>query len=123
MPGVLMLESMYQAAAWLVRVTEDFRHSMVMLVEARNVKYSDFVHPGQMLSLTAELTDHNERLSTLKCQGDVNNTVAVRAKLILKRYNLADVSNHDSVTDAYTIKRLREKFQILYAGRKSQTIN
>ncbi|MGD9644825.1 MAG: beta-hydroxyacyl-ACP dehydratase, partial [Pirellulales bacterium] len=35
MPGVLMLEAMTQAGAWLVRASEDFRHSMVVLREAR----------------------------------------------------------------------------------------
>ena len=51
MPGVLMLESMYQTAAWLMRATDDFAHSMVLMSEARNVKYTDFVEPGQTLCL------------------------------------------------------------------------
>ena len=32
MPGVLMLEAMYQAAAWLTRYDDDFAHSMVLLL-------------------------------------------------------------------------------------------
>ena len=35
MPGVLMLEAMYQASAWLVRQSEGFAHSMVVLKEGR----------------------------------------------------------------------------------------
>ncbi len=54
MPGVLMLESMAQTSAWLVRHTEDFAHSIVVLKEARNVKYADFVEPGQVLTITAD---------------------------------------------------------------------
>ncbi len=46
MPGVFMLEALTQASAWLIRVTENFQHSMVVLREARNVKYADFVAPG-----------------------------------------------------------------------------
>jgi len=38
MPGVLMLEALTQASAWLIRVSEDFSHSIVVLKEARNVK-------------------------------------------------------------------------------------
>ncbi len=49
MPGVMMLESMYQACAWLVRKSENFAHAMVVLREARNVKFSNFVEPGQVL--------------------------------------------------------------------------
>ena len=34
MPGVMMLEAMYQASAWLIRKSEDFAHTMVVLREA-----------------------------------------------------------------------------------------
>ena len=46
MPGVLMLEAMTQAAAWTIRLGEDFAHSIVVLRQAKNVKYGDFVEPG-----------------------------------------------------------------------------
>ena len=39
MPGVLMLEAMTQAAAWLIRLSEDFAHSVILLKQAGNVKY------------------------------------------------------------------------------------
>src|SRR5262245_6291814 len=51
LPGVLMLEAMTQACAWLIRVTDDFAHSIVTLKEARNVKYGRFVKPGQTLMI------------------------------------------------------------------------
>src|SRR5438045_4046552 len=38
MPGVLMLEAMTQAGAWLIGAREDFAHSAVLLKEARNGK-------------------------------------------------------------------------------------
>ena len=37
MPGVLMLEAMTQAGAWLVRHSEDFAHTMVVLKQINNV--------------------------------------------------------------------------------------
>src|SRR5947209_2617573 len=55
LPAVLMLEAMYQACAWLVRQTEDFAHSVVLLNEARNVKFSGIVQPGQTLVVTADM--------------------------------------------------------------------
>src|SRR5947208_14595465 len=55
MPGVLMLEAMYQASAWLVRQAEGFAHSMVVLKEARNIKYADFVTPGKERLVAAEM--------------------------------------------------------------------
>ena len=70
MPGVMMLEAMYQAAAWLVRATEDFANSMVTISEANNVKYSDFVEPGETLVVSAVLMKQEDGWSRLKCQGE-----------------------------------------------------
>ncbi|MHC4676517.1 MAG: hotdog family protein, partial [Planctomycetota bacterium] len=39
LPGVLLLEGLIESAAWLVRITQDFAKSMVLLEQARNVKY------------------------------------------------------------------------------------
>jgi 3-hydroxymyristoyl/3-hydroxydecanoyl-(acyl carrier protein) dehydratase len=57
LPGVLMLEAMTQAAAWTIRLGEDFAHSIVVLRAARNVKYGDFVEPGKTLTVTADEAD------------------------------------------------------------------
>src|ERR671925_1620758 len=57
MPGVLMLEALVEAGAWLLRVTEDFRHSVIVLREVRNVKYGSFVEPGRRLEVTTELAE------------------------------------------------------------------
>ena len=37
LPGVLMLEGMAEAAAWLVRDARDFRETVILLRRARNV--------------------------------------------------------------------------------------
>src|ERR671924_1962072 len=57
MPGVLMLQTLVEAGAWLLRITEDFRHSVIVLREAKNVKYGSFVEPGRRLEVTAELAE------------------------------------------------------------------
>src|SRR6201993_4754118 len=56
MPGVLMLETLVEAGAWLLRLTEDYRHSVIVLREARNVKYGSFMQPGFSLVVTVEMT-------------------------------------------------------------------
>ncbi|MFA5252972.1 MAG: beta-hydroxyacyl-ACP dehydratase, partial [Phycisphaerae bacterium] len=43
LPGVLLLEGLIESASWLVREAENFAHSMILLEEARNVKYKSFV--------------------------------------------------------------------------------
>ena len=123
MPGVLMLESMYQTAAWLMRATDNFAHSMVLMSEAKNVKYSDFVEPGQTLCLTAEIVKSDDRFATLKCSGTVEDRLAVRGRLVLERFNLVDSNPADSVKDAFAKKKLREKFELLYPTQTSELIN
>jgi len=43
LPGVLLLEGLIESASWLVRQTENFAHSMILLEQARNVKYKSFL--------------------------------------------------------------------------------
>jgi 3-hydroxyacyl-[acyl-carrier-protein] dehydratase len=114
MPGVLMLEAMTQAGAWLVRATEDFAHSVVVLKEARNVKYANFVEPGQTLTVSAEVLSQDERETKLKAQGVVNGVTAVSARLVLERYNLADEDPGRALTDDVVKLKLRELFALLY---------
>src|SRR6516164_9655168 len=71
MPGVLMLQTLVEAASWLLRVSEDFRHSVIVLREARNVKYGHFMEPGRRMLVTAELVEQNGPLATLKGKGEV----------------------------------------------------
>ena len=51
-PGVMMIEALVQTAAMLVQVTNDFAQSIVVLHEARNVKYKSFVKPGNLLEMS-----------------------------------------------------------------------
>jgi 3-hydroxyacyl-[acyl-carrier-protein] dehydratase len=114
MPGVFMLEAMTQASAWLIRVSEDFKHSMVVLREARNVTYADFVAPGQTLSVTAELLSQTETETKLKVQGAVDGKQNVGARLVLTRYNLADTNPICASSDAHVIRQMRKQFDVLY---------
>jgi 3-hydroxyacyl-[acyl-carrier-protein] dehydratase len=113
MPGVLMLEAMYQASAWLVRQSEGFAHSMVVLKEARNVKYADFVTPGKELVVTAEIIKQDDRLTTLKAQGTIDGNVAVNGRLVLERFNVAERFPKRVNTDPYMRDDLRGVLQKL----------
>ena len=99
MPGVLMLEAMIQAGAWLIRAGEDFAHSVVVLREARNVKYGNFVQPGQTLTITAEVRSQDDRETKLETLGAVDGVQTVSARLVLERYNLADADPAKAATE------------------------
>src|SRR6516164_1809930 len=83
MPGVLMLQTLVEAGAWLLRLTDDYRHSVIVLREARNVKYGTFMEPGKQLFLSVELVEQDEKSAVLKGKGEVEGNTAVSAKLTL----------------------------------------
>ena len=115
MPGVLMLEAMTQAGAWLVRHTEDFAHSTVVLKEVRNVRYANFLEPGKTLEVTAEIVEMSAREVRLKASGSVDGSTNVSARsLVLERYNLSEADSSKSVADDVVKLKLRELFALLY---------
>src|SRR6476620_8603840 len=121
MPGVLMLEAMYQASAWLVRQSEGFAHSMVVLKEARNIKYADFVTPGKELVVTAEILKQDTSLTTLKTQGTIDGNLAVNGRLVLERFNLADRYPLRRNTDPYLRDEMRAVLKRLLRPGIAQT--
>ena len=116
LPGVLMLEAMTQTGAWLVRASEDFAHSVVVLKEARNVKYTDFVPPGKTLEVRAEIIDGDERETRIKAEGLIDGVTSVSARIVLERYNLADADPARSPTDCLVKREMRDLFRLLYDG-------
>ena len=128
MPGVLMVESMFQAAAWLIRKSENFGNSMVVLKEIRNLKCADFVAPGQSLVVTAEIIKQDETTTTLKAQGTVNDNLAVAGRLIVERFNLADRHPAREITDNYLRIKLKRQYSVLWpveliAGEEPDLLN
>ena len=93
LPGVMMLEALTQAAGWLLHRRNDFSKSMAVLKEARNVKYGNFVAPGNALRVEVEFfkpADHGG--ATFKATGFTGtaNATAVSARIELAYFNLAD---------------------------------
>jgi 3-hydroxyacyl-[acyl-carrier-protein] dehydratase len=113
MPGVLMLEAMVQSAAWLVRVTNDFGQSMVVLEEARNVNYKSFVAPGRTLEVTAEALRIDARESEFKTAGRSDGQEMVKARLKLRHYNLSDQYASMADIDEKLIRDARRVFDLV----------
>src|SRR5437016_1061050 len=90
MPGVLMIEAMVQAGAWLMRLHDDFAYSMVLLKATRAAKFVNFVAPGGTLQVTSEIQGWQGDECTFRAAGTVAGESAVSAKLTLVRCNLAD---------------------------------
>jgi 3-hydroxyacyl-[acyl-carrier-protein] dehydratase len=113
MPGVLMLESLFQASCWLIRATDDFRHSLLTLDEARNVKFADFMAPGQTLEVEAEILKRDEKTVTIKATGTKGETVAVSARLIVGMKSMVDSNPDLGPLDAFMKDSMRQEMKKL----------
>src|SRR5438445_9737676 len=92
MPGVLMLQTLVEGSAWLLRATEDFQHSVIALRDARNVKYGNFMQPGNSMIITVETADYAPAnpAAVFKGKAEMDGTSTVAAKFTVTRYNLRD---------------------------------
>jgi len=116
MPGVLMLEALTQAGAWLVRETEDFAHSVIVLKCAKTIKYGSFVEPGRQLQLRVDVVEHGDRDTVLKGKGTIDGQVMVQGRIIVTRYNLREKNPSLHATDAMIVSKLRDLYATLRKG-------
>ncbi len=108
MPGVLMLETLVEAGAWLLRITEDYKHSVIVLREAKGVKYGTFMEPGRQMTISVELVEKDDKTAVFKGKGEMEGQSTVTAKITLHRYNLADRDPVMKNTDERIIANFRE---------------
>src|SRR6266487_806362 len=87
MPGVLMLQTLVEGAAWLLRATEDFQHSVIVLRDARNVKYGNFMPPGNSMIITVEAVDYaaGNPNAVFKGKAEMAGSSTVSAKITVTR--------------------------------------
>jgi 3-hydroxyacyl-[acyl-carrier-protein] dehydratase len=116
LPGVLLLEGLIESASWLVRRTENFAHSMILLEQARNVKYKSFLAPGAQIEYTIEAKTIEENVSSFNGFGVSQGQRIVEARLGLKHFNLADDDSAMAAVDAKVIENLKTRWKLLRSG-------
>ena len=117
MPGVLMLETLVEAGAWLLRLSDDYAHSVVVLREARNVKYGSFMQPGKSLLVTAEVAEIAADRVTFKGKGESDGASTVSAKFTVARYNLRDRNPALASIDERIVEQYRRESLVLRGER------
>jgi 3-hydroxyacyl-[acyl-carrier-protein] dehydratase len=110
MPGVLMLQALVEAGAWLLRITDDFRHSVVVLREAKNVKYGSFLEPGRRLGVEVELVERDGDRAMFKGKGESDGQLTVTARFTLASYSLRERAPALQETDEWLVRQLRERY-------------
>jgi 3-hydroxyacyl-[acyl-carrier-protein] dehydratase len=113
LPGVLLLEGLIESASWLVRASENFAHSMVLLEQARNVKYKSFLAPGGKIVYTVEAKTIEENVSSFVGTGVCDGETIVEAKFSLRHFNLADENNKMAGNDGKVIESLKKRWELL----------
>lgn len=112
MPGVLMIESAYQACAWLVLFHDEFKTNIARLHDVRNVKFGSFVQPDNTLILTAEILQRDGLRTALQVHGTVEGQTALTGRFFVESeapsVNSEDKNRHQ--------KQLEENFHHLYDG-------
>jgi 3-hydroxyacyl-[acyl-carrier-protein] dehydratase len=109
LPGVLMLEALTQAAGWLMHVNSSFAKSVAVLKEARNLRYGNFVAPGNSLRLEVELLKTTDTGATFKAAGTVDGEQALTGRLEIAYFNFADkepgMGKYDELLTAHNKRR------------------
>ena len=113
LPGVLLLQGLIESASWLVRISQRFAHSMILLEQAKNVRYKSFLAPGDQIQYTVEAKTLEDNISSFKGKGLANGQPIVEARLALRHFNLADQSDAMAATDAKIIESMKQRWQLL----------
>lgn len=74
MPGVLQLEAITQLASWLVFVSNDFKMKGT-LSELKNIKFKDFVKPGDQLIIEVVFKAMDNEGVTFDAKARVNDKI------------------------------------------------
>ena len=115
LPGVMMLEAITQAAGWLLHHRTGFRCSMAVLKEARNVKYGQFVAPGESFRVEVDLVKQTDAGATFKATGTVGGATSVQAKVEIAYFNLADKQPELAELDRRLAEHNRRRWDVLRA--------
>ena len=113
LPGVLLLQGLIESASWLVREAENFAHSMILLEQARNVKYRSFLAPGAQIEYTVQAKTIEENLSSFTGFGLSEGQKIVEARFGLRHFNLADQSSAMAAVDARIIENMKKRWKLL----------
>lgn len=116
MPGVLMLETLVQAAAWLIRLTEDFGPTVVTVREVKMAKYGTFMEPGQRMDVQVEVQgtyDPQSAAVTFKGTGEKAGQQTVNARFVLGKRRLEQGDPKWAEADAQLRQYYRRQHAVL----------
>ena len=113
LPGVMMLEAAVQSAGWLLHHRQQFAKTMAVLKEARNVKYGQFVAPGDQLRVQVDWQKDTPAGALFKVTGNVGDKQSIGARIELAYFSLAEKDAKLADTDAKLQAHTRARWELL----------
>lgn len=111
MPGVLMLQCLAEAGAWLWRTSTGYQHPVIVLREVKNVKYGSFMTPGRRMDVAVDLVKTDGDLATFKGKGtDDAGQQTVAAQFVLHGYRIGDRGPAGAVAEAKVLESLKARW-------------
>jgi len=97
-----------------LRLSSNYSHSVVVLREAKNIKYGTFMEPGRRMTVQVELVENQNGLATFKGKGETSTGgTTVSGRFTLFQYNLADKTKGLEAVDARIIADLKQQEVLL----------
>jgi len=87
LPGVMMLETLVQAARLFIAGRPQAPDSPMVVTEVRNVRYGNMVRPGQALTVKVTLRKHEGEGYDFQGIGTVDEQTAVQGRFRLEPLN------------------------------------
>ena len=114
MPGVLMLECLVEAAAWLWRATTAYQHPVIVLRETKNLKYGTFMQPGRRMDVTVELVKVDAGLASFRGKGTNDaGEPTVSAAFTLAGYGLSERGAAGAIADEDLRRHWKQRWAML----------
>ena len=93
---------------------------VVVLEQARNVRYRSFLAPGSQITYTVEAKRIEDKASQFQGTGQCGDQRIVEARFSLRHFNLAERNQALAATDQDVIGALKRRWQLL-EPRKQET--
>ena len=114
MPGVLMLETLVEAAAWLWRETSQYQHPVIVLREVKNVKYGTFMQPGRRMDVNVDLVKIDGDTASFRGKGANDaGEPTVSAAFTLAGYGLTGRGPTGAGVDANLVQHWKSRWALL----------
>jgi 3-hydroxyacyl-[acyl-carrier-protein] dehydratase len=86
------------------------------LEEAKNVKFADFMEPGNTLTIVVEIVKNEDDRVSLKASGSKGESTAVSARLVVRKSRLSDTRPELSDLDRFIANQSRRELEKLSAN-------